>query len=141
MDMEQQLIVGGIPYTVIREPIDIASVSVAIKPLAGCPIYPSVDFRQGSPTVKPTLHWYVYTPQPSGNSKPADDANRETISLIEGSSRKFSVSNCEYRWTGECYVPSAVDSGKLLMLVADLGPEAIVKLVRCLVGNLFSSLC
>ncbi|KAK6025193.1 endonuclease/exonuclease/phosphatase family protein [Ostertagia ostertagi] len=140
MDTEQQLIVGGIPYTVIREPIDIASLSCAIKPLAGCPIYPAVDFRQGSPAVKPTMHWYVYTPQPSGDSKPTEVANRETISLIEGSSRRFSVTNCEYRWTGECYVPSAVDSGKLLLLVADLGPEAIVKLIRVGVSNILADL-
>ncbi|KAK5968300.1 Endonuclease exonuclease phosphatase domain containing protein, partial [Trichostrongylus colubriformis] len=131
MDAEQLLLVGGIPYTLIREPVDLSSVSCLIKPLAGCPIYPAIDFRQGSPVMRPTLHWYVYTPQSVGNpscsNKPKDVADRESISMIEGSSRRFSVTNCEYRWTGDCYVPSSVDSGKFLFLVADLGPEAIVK--------------
>uniref|UniRef100_W6NEA0 Endonuclease exonuclease phosphatase domain containing protein n=1 Tax=Haemonchus contortus TaxID=6289 RepID=W6NEA0_HAECO len=131
MNAEQQIIIDSIPYTVIREPIDISSLSCAVKPLAGCPIYPAIDFRQGSPSAKPILHWYAYTPHSteelSCNSKIKDVVGRETISMIEGSSRRFSVTNCEYRWTGDCYVPSAVDTGKLLFLVADLGPEAIVK--------------
>ncbi|KAK6051876.1 hypothetical protein COOONC_10618, partial [Cooperia oncophora] len=115
MDSEKHLVVGGTPYSIIREPVDIASISCSVKPLAGCPIYPAIDFRQGTPTAKPTLHWYIYTPPASAdlssNSNIKDAVGSETISLIEGSSRRFSVTNCEYRWTGDCYVPSAADSG------------------------------
>ncbi|VDL80793.1 unnamed protein product [Nippostrongylus brasiliensis] len=89
VDSVKLLTVGSVPFTIVREPADISSITCALKPLAGCPIYPAVDFRQGP-------------------------------------SRRFSVSNCEYRWTGSSYVPSAVDSGKSLFIVADLGPEAIV---------------
>lgn len=100
--------------------------------------------------VKPIFHWYVYT---KSNGKLKDPVSREILTMIEGrfsminilrglegypavftaylslkgSSRRFSVTNCDYRWTGDSYVPSAVDEGKLLFVVADLGPEAIVK--------------
>lgn len=124
MEYEERLIVGGVPYNVIRDPVDIASLTCPLKPLAGCPVFPSVDFRQGSTVVKPIFHWYVYT---KSNGKLKDPVSREILTMIEGSSRRFSVTNCDYRWTGDSYVPSAVDEGKLLFVVADLGPEAIVK--------------
>ncbi|KJH53140.1 endonuclease/exonuclease/phosphatase family protein [Dictyocaulus viviparus] len=95
MDSEKILLVGGIPYEVIREPSDISTLTCAMKPLVDCPIYPAVDFRQGS-------------------------------------LRRFSVSNAEFRCIGDSYIPSATDSGKLLFLVADLGSQAIV---RCAVSK------
>ncbi|KAK6051877.1 hypothetical protein COOONC_10619 [Cooperia oncophora] len=51
MDSEKHLVVGGTPYSIIREPVDIASISCSVKPLAGCPIYPAIDFRQGQSKV------------------------------------------------------------------------------------------
>ncbi|KAJ1354065.1 hypothetical protein KIN20_010875 [Parelaphostrongylus tenuis] len=61
----------------------------------------------------------------SGKSK--HGAYQETIELIDGPSRRFSVSNCDFRATGDIYIPSAADIGKQLLLVADLGPKAVVK--------------
>ncbi|WKY00752.1 hypothetical protein Q1695_015074 [Nippostrongylus brasiliensis] len=132
VDSVKLLTVGSVPFTIVREPADISSITCALKPLAGCPIYPAVDFRQGLSAAKPTFHWYVYNSLPNLPGRTDEKAKivastRETIELIEGPSRRFSVSNCEYRWTGSSYVPSAFDSGKSLFIVADLGPEAIVK--------------
>ncbi|KAK6740711.1 hypothetical protein RB195_008890 [Necator americanus] len=129
MESQRYLIIGGKSYTIIREPIDISTLTCALKPIVGCPIYPAIDFRQGSTTIRPTIHWYVYNqPQEECHeSKSKPSSSRENITFLDGPSRRFIVSNCEYRWTGDSYVPSSVDIGKKLFLVADLGPESIVK--------------
>ncbi|VDM57788.1 unnamed protein product [Angiostrongylus costaricensis] len=134
LDSEQFLFVGGVPYEVIHEPADISTVACVLKPLADCPVYPAVDFRQGSRKVKPKIHWFIYNPQSRkienspGNHK-KNGVNEETLKLIDGPSRRFSVSNCEFRCTGDFYVPSVTDIGKQLFLVADLGPQAVVKII------------
>ncbi|KHJ86897.1 hypothetical protein OESDEN_13339 [Oesophagostomum dentatum] len=129
MTSQQGLIIGGHSYSIIRDPPDIASLTCALKPVAGCPIYPAIDFRQGSVDKLPSIHWYIYTRQleESSNGRSKENGTKETIRILDGSPRKFAVSNCEYRWTGSSYVPSSVDVGKRLLVVADLGPHAIVK--------------
>ncbi|KAE9420253.1 hypothetical protein Angca_009511 [Angiostrongylus cantonensis] len=132
LDSEQFLFVGGVPYEVIHEPADISTITCVLKPLADCPVYPAVDFRQGSEKVKPEIHWFIYNPQSrkienSPGKHRKNGVNEETVKLIDGPSRRFSVSNCEFRCTGDFYVPSATDKGKRLFLVADPGPQAVVK--------------
>ncbi|CAJ0600464.1 unnamed protein product [Cylicocyclus nassatus] len=125
----RNLVIDGQSFTVIREPPDIASLACLLKPIAGCPIYPAVDFRQGTKHAEPMIHWYIRNLQhdENVNGRSRETAPKEIITLLDGPSRRFSASNCEYRWTGANYVPSAIDVGKNLFLVADLGPEAIVK--------------
>uniref|UniRef100_A0A0K0D3R1 Endo/exonuclease/phosphatase domain-containing protein n=1 Tax=Angiostrongylus cantonensis TaxID=6313 RepID=A0A0K0D3R1_ANGCA len=139
LDSEQFLFVGGVPYEVIHEPADISTITCVLKPLADCPVYPAVDFRQGSEKVKPEIHWFIYNPQSrkienSPGKHRKNGVNEETVKLIDGPSRRFSVSNCEFRCTGDFYVPSATDKGKRLFLVADPGPQAVVKETVGLVG-------
>ncbi|KAL6728518.1 hypothetical protein Aduo_010286 [Ancylostoma duodenale] len=129
VESQRDLLIGGQPYSILREPVDISTLTCALKPLAGCPIYPAIDFRQGSEKIRPIMHWYRYS-QPEvlrvdGKSK--ENTSRESITRLDGPTRRFAVTNCEYRWTGDSYVPSSIDVGKKLFLVADLGPHAIVK--------------
>ncbi|EYB97326.1 hypothetical protein Y032_0141g2205 [Ancylostoma ceylanicum] len=129
VESQRDLLIGGQPYSIIREPVDISTLTCALKPLAGCPIYPAIDFRQGSEKIRPIMHWYTYrTPEVERvDGKSKENTLRESITMLDGPSRRFGVTNCEYRWTGDSYVPSSVDAGKKLFLVADLGPHAIVK--------------
>ncbi|EPB80248.1 endonuclease/exonuclease/phosphatase family protein [Ancylostoma ceylanicum] len=130
VESQRDLLIGGQPYSIIREPVDISTLTCALKPLAGCPIYPAIDFRQGSEKIRPIMHWYTYrTPEVERvDGKSKENTLRESITMLDGPSRRFGVTNCEYRWTGDSYVPSSVDAGKKLFLVADLGPHAIVNL-------------
>ncbi|KIH59161.1 endonuclease/exonuclease/phosphatase family protein [Ancylostoma duodenale] len=141
VESQRDLLIGGQPYSILREPVDISTLTCALKPLAGCPIYPAIDFRQGSEKIRPIMHWYRYS-QPEvlrvdGKSK--ENTSRESITRLDGPTRRFAVTNCEYRWTGDSYVPSSIDVGKKLFLVADLGPHAIVN-IRIVSYNILADL-
>ncbi|ETN77938.1 hypothetical protein NECAME_10695, partial [Necator americanus] len=85
MESQRYLIIGGKSYTIIREPIDISTLTCALKPIVGCPIYPAIDFRQGSTTIRPTIHWYAYNqPQEECHeSKSKPSSSRENITFLD----------------------------------------------------------
>ncbi|EYB97324.1 hypothetical protein Y032_0141g2205 [Ancylostoma ceylanicum] len=86
VESQRDLLIGGQPYSIIREPVDISTLTCALKPLAGCPIYPAIDFRQGSEKIRPIMHWYTYrTPEVERvDGKSKENTLRESITMLDG---------------------------------------------------------
>ncbi|VDK54482.1 unnamed protein product [Anisakis simplex] len=117
--------IGDKEYRLIRNALDCSSLSVALRPIVGCPLMASFDMRSGSKECEPVFHWYVGAESQSA-VKP------EEIESSDKGSRSFNLPGWQWRHRGRFFVPDEKDIGKRVCVLIDLGRDTIT---RCAIST------
>ncbi|KAL7075787.1 hypothetical protein ACQ4LE_005167 [Meloidogyne hapla] len=103
--------IGDAEYTVVRDTHWLDNVEIALKPLIGCPLMPSVDWKTEDPNAK--YHWFV-----------GDSSSKKLKASIDKSSQcGISINGYNFVKTFPYYCPKEEDLNKFVAVVVEFSGE------------------